>query len=101
MNCIKCYREIPEGSRFCPHCGAGISEAGTFCLKCGARLPGDGGQYQKIRRVGMNQYGFGPDAMKQRKVCRICGATMPSEEDFCRICGAVLYGLSSMGAGVL
>ena len=22
MNCIKCYREIPEGSRFCPHCGA-------------------------------------------------------------------------------
>ena len=22
MNCIKCYREIPEGSKFCPHCGA-------------------------------------------------------------------------------
>lgn len=22
MNCIKCYQEIPEGSRFCPHCGA-------------------------------------------------------------------------------
>lgn len=22
MNCIKCNQEIPEGSRFCPHCGA-------------------------------------------------------------------------------
>ena len=22
MNCIKCYQEIPEGSRFCPYCGA-------------------------------------------------------------------------------
>ena len=22
MNCIKCYQEIPEGSKFCPHCGA-------------------------------------------------------------------------------
>ena len=21
MNCIKCYQEIPEGSKFCPHCG--------------------------------------------------------------------------------
>ena len=22
MNCIKCYQEITEGSKFCPHCGA-------------------------------------------------------------------------------
>ncbi len=22
MNCIKCYQEIPDGSRFCPYCGA-------------------------------------------------------------------------------
>ena len=22
MNCVKCYQEIPEGSRFCPYCGA-------------------------------------------------------------------------------
>ena len=22
MNCINCYQEIPDGSKFCPHCGA-------------------------------------------------------------------------------
>ena len=22
MNCINCYQEIPEGTKFCPHCGA-------------------------------------------------------------------------------
>lgn len=22
MNCVNCYQEIPDGSRFCPHCGA-------------------------------------------------------------------------------
>ena len=22
MKCVKCYQEIPDGSRFCPHCGA-------------------------------------------------------------------------------
>ncbi|HJD02382.1 MAG TPA: CD225/dispanin family protein [Candidatus Mediterraneibacter excrementavium] len=22
MNCIKCYQEIPDGSKFCPYCGA-------------------------------------------------------------------------------
>ena len=22
MNCVKCYQEIPEGSKFCPYCGA-------------------------------------------------------------------------------
>lgn len=32
MNCIKCYQEIPEGSKFCPYCGAeqtAAPEAGT------------------------------------------------------------------------
>ena len=22
MNCVNCYQEIPDGSKFCPHCGA-------------------------------------------------------------------------------
>lgn len=32
MNCIKCYQEIPDGSKFCPYCGAeqtAVPEAGT------------------------------------------------------------------------
>lgn len=29
MNCIKCYQEIPDGSKFCPHCGAQQPEAGS------------------------------------------------------------------------
>lgn len=28
MNCIKCYREIPDGSKFCPYCGADQSVSG-------------------------------------------------------------------------
>ena len=28
MNCIKCYQEIPDGSKFCPYCGAQQPEAG-------------------------------------------------------------------------
>ena len=27
MNCIKCYQEIPDGAKFCPHCGAQQPEA--------------------------------------------------------------------------
>lgn len=32
MNCIKCYQEIPDGSKFCPYCGAAqvaVPETGT------------------------------------------------------------------------
>lgn len=28
MNCVNCYQEIPEGSKFCPHCGAKQPEPG-------------------------------------------------------------------------
>ena len=26
MNCKNCYQEIPDGSKFCPHCGAKQNE---------------------------------------------------------------------------
>lgn len=29
MNCINCHQEIPEGSRFCPHCGVRQPETGN------------------------------------------------------------------------
>lgn len=92
LECVECAPwKIPL--YFCPECGARVSGAGDFCARCGVRLPGakePGEYYQRIRRIGMEQYGFGPDAMKKRKVCRACGAAMSSEEEFCRGCGAIL-----------
>ena len=34
--------------------------------------------------------GFGPDVMKQTKVCRICGCSCDAGETYCEECGAVL-----------
>ena len=30
---------------------------------------------QALRLEGMKRFGFGPDVMKQTKVCRVCGGT--------------------------
>lgn len=38
MNCIKCYQEIPDGSKFCPYCGAeqtAAPETGTTDTQAG------------------------------------------------------------------
>ncbi len=41
----------------------------------------------QIRLEGMEQYGFGPRAMKKLKVCKSCGRTSPSSLLFCVECG--------------
>jgi uncharacterized membrane protein YvbJ len=33
MYCVKCGKEIEEGSKFCRHCGAEIPEKGTVQAK--------------------------------------------------------------------
>ena len=45
---------------------------------------------REVRAEAMKRFGFGPEAMKQRKVCRVCGATEDASESFCRRCGTVL-----------
>lgn len=42
---------------------------------------------EMIRRQSMDRYGFGPDAMKQVKVCEECGAPSPVDRQFCTGCG--------------
>ncbi|MDO4733151.1 MAG: hypothetical protein Q4B50_06535 [Bacillota bacterium] len=45
---------------------------------------------EKLRLAGMTRFGFGPEAMKQTKVCRVCRKTCRAKESLCGFCGAVL-----------
>lgn len=45
---------------------------------------------EQIRKQSMEQYGFGPNAMKKVKVCTKCGHPSPADEQFCRECGVRL-----------
>ena len=40
-----------------------------------------------IRLAGMQQFGFGPEAMKQIKVCKNCGEPVPAYCKYCIKCG--------------
>ena len=44
-------------------------------------------QMEQIRMESMKQYGFGPETMKQLKVCANCGAIVPAEKQICGECG--------------
>jgi len=46
--------------------------------------------YDKIHREGMARYGFGPEAMKQIKVCQKCGAMSPASKKLCVACKSIL-----------
>ena len=35
-------------------------------------------------------FGFGPEVMKETRVCRVCGCSCGTREKYCRDCGAVL-----------
>lgn len=45
---------------------------------------------RQIRTESMKRFGFGPDVMKETRVCRICGTVSTANEDYCPDCGAVL-----------
>ena len=49
-------------------------------------------ELRTIRSVAMKQLGFGPEVMKQTKVCPACGATADADESECFRCGADLPG---------
>lgn len=43
-----------------------------------------------LRKANMKRFGFGPEVMKQTKVCPICGTTADADEQECFHCGAEL-----------
>ena len=43
-------------------------------------------EYEKMRLENMKHYGFGPEVMKNVKVCKECGAKANSELLFCPEC---------------
>lgn len=45
---------------------------------------------QALRLEAMKRYGFGPEVMKQTKVCPVCGVTAGADETECIRCGAGL-----------
>ena len=45
---------------------------------------------EKEQAATRNEFGFGPDAMKKKKVCHNCKSICNSEGNFCYICGAML-----------
>lgn len=45
-----------------------------------------------LRKANMKRFGFGPEVMKQTKVCPICGTTANAFENECIRCGADLPG---------
>ena len=45
-----------------------------------------------LRKANMKRFGFGPEVMKQTKVCPACGATADADESECFRCGADLPG---------
>ena len=48
-------------------------------------------QMEQIRMESMKQYGFGPETMKQLKVCANCGAIVPADlHRRCPVCETVL-----------
>lgn len=88
--CVACapWEEIPK---FCPDCGKKVEDTENKCYYCGnIRRYGWGHSitdaYEKVRHENMEQYCFGPEAMKKIKVCRDCGASVDSELLFCDKC---------------
>lgn len=45
---------------------------------------------RSLKQTTMRQFGFGPEVMKEIKVCRVCGRSCSTSEKYCRVCGTIL-----------
>ncbi len=106
MNCIKCNREIPEDSVFCPFCGEKVAAAcsacgaeliddSEFCRFCGAKVeegavpatPADKFEWSVLKNgtVSIDEYNRGekkvviPSIISGRRVSRISSDSFAGE----------------------
>ncbi len=71
VKCSACGKDVAEGTKFCPHCGAKV---GNFCPKCGASIA-----------VGAKF--CGECGAKLVASCSNCGKELPAGSKFCPDCG--------------
>jgi membrane protease subunit (stomatin/prohibitin family) len=73
VNCPKCNTPVPQGSKFCPSCGAKIG-GGVPCPKCKADVPANSK--------------FCPNCgNSMQNTCPKCEAVVPPGTKFCPSCG--------------
>ena len=76
--CGQCGNQIPQGTKFCPQCGASATKDLKKCIKCGKDI-----------EKGMK---FCPEcgASQQTPVCPKCGVKILTGAKFCPECGQPL-----------
>ncbi|MFA4915871.1 MAG: SPFH domain-containing protein [Syntrophales bacterium] len=79
IKCSKCHTEIPQDSRFCPHCGHQIVTVNK-CSQCGKDLPVEANFCMVC----------GTKVEKREKLCPHCGAKNLPQAHFCNGCGEKL-----------
>lgn len=53
-------------------------------------MPARMAENRTLRMATLKKFGFGPEIMKESKVCSSCGCTCTAEDSFCKNCGAEL-----------
>lgn len=110
LECVECSPWEEEPS-YCPHCGEKVRDGAVFCVKCKNRLrygnagefdgaeidcilqtsearETDGGEWSnRIAWTDPYEFGYGPRAMREAKVCPHCGGTEKADKYICSKCG--------------
>lgn len=74
--CGKCGAQVPQGSKFCPGCGAKQEPASTACPKCNASVP-QGAKFCPNCGQKMGE-----------SACAKCGSKLNPGSKFCPECGS-------------
>ena len=93
MHCSNCSATVEKHFNKCKKCGKWVIDSlfNPEKLECVVCSPWETdvviGKEQAATR---NEFGFGPETMKKKKVCRHCKSICNTEGSFCHICGSML-----------